>query len=202
MKKIAIFASGSGSNAENIATYFASKESARVTLILTNRADAPVLQRASRLGIESVVFDRDTFYNSDKIIELLAAHGIDYIVLAGFLWLVPDNLLKAYPDRIVNIHPSLLPKHGGKGMYGDRVHRAVIESGDKESGITIHRVNELYDSGSILAQYRVPVTPDDTPESVAAKVHALEYRYFPIEIEKEIEKLSSKLTLRKNSDLQ
>ena len=184
MKKIAIFASGSGSNAENIATYFASKESARVTLILTNRADAPVLQRASRLGIESVVFDRDTFYNSDKIIELLAAHGIDYIVLAGFLWLVPDNLLKAYPDRIVNIHPSLLPKHGGKGMYGDRVHRAVIESGDKESGITIHRVNELYDSGSILAQYRVPVTPDDTPESVAAKVHALEYRYFPIEIEK------------------
>ena len=147
MKKIAIFASGSGSNAENIATYFASKESARVTLILTNRADAPVLQRASRLGIESVVFDRDTFYNSDKIIELLAAHGIDYIVLAGFLWLVPDNLLKAYPDRIVNIHPSLLPKHGGKGMYGDRVHRAVIESGDKESGITIHRVNELYDSG-------------------------------------------------------
>ena len=183
-------ASGSGSNAENIATYFASKESARVTLILTNRADAPVLQRASRLGIESVVFDRDTFYNSDKIIELLAAHGIDYIVLAGFLWLVPDNLLKAYPDRIVNIHPSLLPKHGGKGMYGDRVHRAVIESGDKESGITIHRVNELYDSGSILAQYRVPVTPDDTPESVAAKVHALEYRYFPIEIEKEIEKLS------------
>lgn len=190
MKKIAIFASGSGSNAENIATYFASKESARVTLILTNRADAPVLQRASRLGIESVVFDRDTFYNSDKIIELLAAHGIDYIILAGFLWLVPDNLLKAYPDRIVNIHPSLLPKHGGKGMYGDRVHRAVIESGDKESGITIHRVNELYDSGSILAQYRVPVTPDDTPESVAAKVHALEYRYFPIEIEKEIEKLS------------
>ena len=189
MKKIAIFASGSGSNAENIATYFASNDMARVALILSNRADAPVLQRAARLGIESVVFDRDTFYKGDKIVELLAAHGIDYVVLAGFLWLVPDNLLKAYPDKIVNIHPSLLPKHGGKGMYGDRVHRAVIESGDKESGITIHRVNEFYDSGSIIAQYRVPVTSDDTPETVATKVHALEYKYFPVEIEKEIGKL-------------
>ena len=189
MKKIAIFASGSGSNAENIATYFASNDTARVALILSNRADAPVLQRAARLGIESAVFDRDTFYKSEKIVELLSAHGIDYVVLAGFLWLVPDNLLKAYPDKIVNIHPSLLPKHGGKGMYGDRVHRAVIESGDKESGITIHRVNEFYDSGSIIAQYRVPVTSDDTPETVATKVHALEYKYFPVEIEKEIGKL-------------
>lgn len=189
MKKIAIFASGSGSNAENIAAYFASKNTAQVTLILSNRSDAPVLQRATRLGIESVVFDRDTFYHSDKIVDLLASHHIDFVVLAGFLWLVPDNLLRAYPDKIVNIHPSLLPKHGGKGMYGDRVHRAVIESGDKESGITIHRVNELYDSGSIIAQYRIPVTSDDTPETVATKVHALEYKYFPVEIEKEIAKL-------------
>ena len=111
---------------------------------------------------------------------------IDYVVLAGFLWLVPENLLTAYPNRIVNIHPALLPRHGGKGMYGDRVHRAVVEAGDRETGITIHRVNERYDSGDILAQYRVPVTETDTPETVAAKVHALEYEHFPAEIEKEI----------------
>ena len=176
MKKIAIFASGSGSNAENIAGYFAAGNTARVELILTNRP-------------ESVVFDRDTFYNSDRIVVLMRRRQIDYVVLAGFLWLVPENLLTAYPNRIVNIHPALLPRHGGKGMYGDRVHRAVVEAGDRETGITIHRVNERYDSGDILAQYRVPVTETDTPETVAAKVHALEYEHFPAEIEKEIARL-------------
>ena len=173
MKKIAIFASGSGSNAENIAGYFAAGNTARVELILTNRPDAKVLRRAEKLQIESVVFDRDTFYNSDRIVVLMRRRQIDYVVLAGFLWLVPENLLTAYPNRIVNIHPALLPRHGGKGMYGDRVHRAVVEAGDRETGITIHRVNERYDSGDILAQYRVPVTETDTPETVAAKVHAL-----------------------------
>jgi len=178
MKKIAIFASGSGSNAENIAGYFAAGNTARVELILTNRPDAKVLRRAEKLQIESVVFDRDTFYNSDRIVGLMRRRQIDYVVLAGFLWLVPENLLTAYPNRIVNIHPALLPRHGGKGMYGDR-----------ETGITIHRVNERYDSGDILAQYRVPVTETDTPETVAAKVHALEYEHFPAEIEKEIARL-------------
>lgn len=186
MKKIAIFASGSGSNAENITTYFAASSVARVTLILSNRADAKVLDRAQRLGVESAVFDRETFYNSDRILLLLQDREIDYVVLAGFLWLVPDNLIAAYNNRIVNIHPALLPRHGGKGMYGDRVHRAVVEAGDSESGVTIHRVNAIYDSGDILAQYRVPVTPTDTPDDVAAKVHALEYEHFPKEIEKEL----------------
>ena len=136
MKKIAIFASGSGSNAENIAGYFAAGNTARVELILTNRPDAKVLRRAEKLQIESVVFDRDTFYNSDRIVVLMRRRQIDYVVLAGFLWLVPENLLTAYPNRIVNIHPALLPRHGGKGMYGARVHRAVVEAGKQESRST------------------------------------------------------------------
>ena len=136
MIKIAVFASGSGTNAENVASYFAAGEKARVTLILSNRPDAPVLERARRLGIGTEIFDRDTFYNSDRVVERLRREGIGYIVLAGFLWLVPDNLLGAYGGRILNVHPSLLPRHGGKGMYGDRVHRAVVESGDRETGIT------------------------------------------------------------------
>ena len=152
MIKIAVFASGSGTNAENVASYFAAGEKARVTLILSNRPDAPVLERARRLGIRTEIFDRDTFYNSDRVVERLRREGIGYIVLAGFLWLVPDNLLGAYGGRILNVHPSLLPRHGGKGMYGDRVHRAVVESGDRETGITIHRVNEHYDSGDIVAR--------------------------------------------------
>ena len=190
MIKIAVFASGSGTNAENVASYFAAGEKARVTLILSNRPDAPVLERARRLGIGTEIFDRDTFYNSDRVVERLRREGIGYIVLAGFLWLVPDNLLGAYGGRILNVHPSLLPRHGGKGMYGDRVHRAVVESGDRETGITIHRVNEHYDSGDIVARYRTEVEPGDTPERVAEKVHALEYRYYPLVIEAEIDKLN------------
>lgn len=190
MIKIAVFASGSGTNAENVASYFAAGEKARVTLILSNHPDAPVLERARRLGIGTEIFDRDTFYNSDRVVERLRREGIGYIVLAGFLWLVPDNLLGAYGGRILNVHPSLLPRHGGKGMYGDRVHRAVVESGDRETGITIHRVNEHYDSGDIVARYRTEVEPGDTPERVAEKVHALEYRYYPLVIEAEIDKLN------------
>ena len=189
MKKIAIFASGSGTNAENIIRYFAQGDQARVELVLCNRPGAGVLARAASLGVESTVFDRDTFYNSDRIVTLLRNRGIDYVVLAGFLWLVPSSLIAAYPNRIVNIHPALLPKFGGKGMYGDRVHQAVVEAGEKESGITIHRVNEHYDSGAILAQFRVPVEPTDTPDQVAAKVHALEYAHFPEVIADELSKL-------------
>lgn len=189
MKKIAIFASGSGTNAENIIRYFAAGDLARVELVLCNRPGAGVLARAASLGVECVVFDRDTFYNSDRIVELLRGHGIDYVVLAGFLWLVPSSLIAAFPGRIVNIHPALLPKYGGKGMYGDKVHLAVVEAGETESGITIHLVNEHYDSGAVLAQFRIPVLPDDTPDQVAAKVHALEYEHFPAVIAAEIGKL-------------
>lgn len=189
MKKIAIFASGSGTNAENIIRYFAPGDRVRVELVLTNRADAGVIARAGSLGVESLVFDRDTFYNSDRIVELLRSRGIDYVVLAGFLWLVPSSLIAAFPGRIVNIHPALLPKYGGKGMYGDKVHAAVVEAGETESGITIHVVNEQYDSGAILAQFRVPVLPGDTPAQVAAKVHALEYEHFPAVIAAQLAKL-------------
>ena len=190
MKKIAIFASGSGSNAENIATYFASNDTARVALILSNRADAPVLQRAARLGIESVVFDRDTFYKGDKIVELLAAHGIDYVVLAGFLWLVPDNLLKAYPDKIVNIHPSLIPSFSGKGFYGLKVHEEALRRGVKITGATVHLVNEIPDGGKILFQKAVNVEDSDTPEILQQRVmREAEWVIFP----KAVEYMSAKI---------
>lgn len=189
MKNIAIFASGSGTNAERIISHFQEGSVARVALVLTNKPDAEVLERAQRLGVQTLVFDRDTFYNTNQIVAALQNQAIDYVVLAGFLWLIPDNLLAAYPDRMVNIHPALLPKHGGKGMYGDRVHRAVVEAGDTESGITIHRVNAHYDSGDILEQHTVPVLPTDTPDEVAEKVHALEYTHFAPAIERELAKL-------------
>jgi phosphoribosylglycinamide formyltransferase-1 len=189
MNRIAIFASGSGSNAQKIAGYFSGSDLARVELVLSNNPDAYVLRRAREAGIETVVFDRAQWKDDTFIIDTLRARGIDYIVLAGFLWLVPGGLVAAYRDRIVNIHPALLPKYGGKGMYGDNVHRAVIAAGESESGITIHLVDEHYDSGDILAQYRVPVSPDDTPASLAEKIHALEHRYFPQVIEQQIKNL-------------
>lgn len=186
MNNIAIFASGAGSNAENLIHYFSGNSNIQVRLILTNRKEAGVIQRAQRLGVEVIVFDRDTFYNSREILNKLQAAQIDYLVLAGFLWLVPSYLLEAYPQRIVNIHPALLPLYGGKGMYGDRVHEAVVAAHESESGITIHHVNEHYDSGCIIAQYRVAVTPTDTPHEVAQKVHALEYQYYPQVVEQQI----------------
>lgn len=189
MKNIAIFASGSGSNAENLIRYFSAHPQGTVRLVLSNKAEAGAIERATRLGVESMVFDRDIFYNSEQVLARLRQERIDFVVLAGFLWLVPDYLIAVYPDRIVNIHPALLPKYGGKGMYGDRVHQAVVEAGEKESGITIHRVNSQYDSGDIIAQHRVPLAPDDTPQEVAAKVHALEYEYYPQAVEAELAKL-------------
>ena len=185
MKRIAIFASGSGSNAEVMIRHFSASPLARVTLLLSNNPEAGALARAKNLGVETVVFDRELFHSS-AMAGVLASHGIDYIVLAGFLWLVPPALVDAYRDRIVNIHPALLPAYGGKGMYGERVHRAVLANGEKESGITIHKVNELYDSGDMIAQYRLAVRPDDTPETLASRIHALEHRYFPLVIEAEI----------------
>lgn len=196
MKHIAIFASGSGSNAENIIRYFSNKITAKVTLILSNKREAYVLKRAEALNVKSVFFDRDDFYLTGKVLELLKKNQIDFIVLAGFLWLVPKEILEAYRGRIVNIHPALLPAYGGKGMYGDRVHRSVIRNRETESGITIHHVNEFYDQGDIIFQSRCRVEPDDTPETLAAKVHALEYEHYPRIIEKLILEISQKEDLK------
>jgi phosphoribosylglycinamide formyltransferase-1 len=183
MRKIAIFASGSGTNAENIIKYFSNKNTAKVALILSNKQEAYVLKRAAMHNIPSFFFDRKDFYESEKVPDLLRSYDIDFIVLAGFLWLVPSNILSSYERRIVNIHPALLPKYGGKGMYGDAVHRAVIASSDRESGITIHYVNQVYDSGDIIFQAKCEITPGESADSLAGKVHALEYLHFPAIIE-------------------
>ena len=179
MKKIAILASGSGSNAENIANYFKESDYAQVSFIIANNPEAYVLERAKKLGIESAVVTKAEFMEADGVIAMLRERNIDFVVLAGFLLLVPQKLIAAYPGRIVNIHPALLPKHSGKGMYGDRVHKAVVECGDTESGITIHLIDEHYDKGTTCFQAKCPVLPTDTPDDVAAKVHALEYEHFP-----------------------
>ena len=177
--RIAIFASGSGSNAQRIAEYFDGTGLLEISAVYCNNPDAFVLERAKSLGIPSIVFNRDTFYNSKAILEDLKSREINWIVLAGFLWLIPDYILKAFPQRIINIHPALLPSYGGKGMYGMKVHQAVIASGDAESGITIHYVNEHYDKGDIIFQANCKVQPGDTPEMLAAKIHELEYKHFP-----------------------
>lgn len=183
MKRVAIFASGSGSNAENIAKYFKGSDAVEISLILANNPEAYVLERAKKLGIESVVVTGKEFRAADKVLEILKERNIDFIVLAGFLLLVPAKLIEAYPGKIVNIHPALLPKHGGKGMYGDHVHEAVVAAGDTESGITIHLIDERYDCGTTFFQATCPVLPTDTPHDVAEKVHALEYEHFPRVIE-------------------
>jgi phosphoribosylglycinamide formyltransferase-1 len=184
MQRIAIFASGTGTNTVRIIEYFKGHSSIGVSLVLSNREDAPVLEKAKNLGVETFAFNRGQFYETNEVVEKLQAAKIDFVVLAGFLWKVPDNLLKAFPDRIINIHPALLPKFGGKGMYGMNVHRAVKESGDAETGISIHLVNEEYDKGRMLFQARFKVLESDTPESISAKVHDLEYVNFPVVIEK------------------
>ena len=179
MKKIAIFASGSGSNAENIIQYFAQKPQFCVKSVFCNVPDAYVLERAKKYRIPTFVFNREEFRNPDKVFRQLQEQEIDFIVLAGFLWLMPSFITAAWPNKIVNIHPALLPAYGGKGMYGHHVHEAVIAAGEKESGITIHYVNDHYDQGAIIFQAKCPVLPTDTPDALAARVHELEYRYFP-----------------------
>ena len=183
MKNLAIFASGSGSNAENIIRYFAEKPGFRVKKVYCNVPDAYVLERAKKYNVPTQVFNRAEFRNPDIILRQLQEEGTDFIILAGFLWLVPPCITNAYPNRIVNIHPALLPAYGGKGMYGHHVHEAVLAAGEKESGITIHYVNEHYDSGDIIFQATCPVLPDDTPDTLAARVHELEYAHFTRVIE-------------------
>lgn len=191
MKNIAIFASGSGTNAENIIKYFSNRDSAKVKLVLSNKREAYVLKRVEKYKVKALFFDRKDFYETENVLKILRENKIDFIVLAGFLWLVPSNILELYQGRIINIHPALLPKYGGKGMFGERVHEAVIKSSDLESGITIHYVNEVYDAGDIIFQAKCPVNRNDTPESLAGKVHELEYRYFPAVIEKIVVDLPS-----------
>lgn len=182
-KRIAIFASGSGSNAQKIMEHFKYSDLAEVSIILSNNPDAYVLQRADNFEIPSHVFDKQDFYNSDEVVNLLRRLEIDIIVLAGFLWLVPENLLKAFPNKIINIHPALLPKFGGKGMYGDRVHKAVLETGDTEHGITIHFVNENFDEGEVIYQGRFAIEKDDTLEVIKFKGQQLEHQHYPKVIE-------------------
>ncbi len=178
--RIAVFASGNGSNAQRLAEYFAKDGMPKIAAIYCNKPDAFVLERAKHLEIPSVLFGRDTFYNTQFILADLKTREVDWIILAGFLWLIPDYILNAFPQRIINIHPALLPLYGGKGMYGARVHESVIAAGDKQSGITIHYVNEHYDEGDIIFQATCKVQPDDTPDMLAAKIHELEYEHFPL----------------------
>lgn len=189
MRNIAIFASGSGTNAENIIQYFSNRNTAKVSLVLSNKRQAMVLKRAEALKIRTVFFEHKEFYITGKVLRYLGLYKIDFIVLAGFLWLVPENIIEQYPGRIINIHPALLPCYGGKGMYGDAVHKAVIGNHDKESGISIHYVNKLYDKGDIIFQERCKVDPSDTPDLLAEKVHALEYLHYPKIIEDLVIKL-------------
>jgi phosphoribosylglycinamide formyltransferase-1 len=184
MKNLVIFASGAGTNAKNIIDYFKNWSSARVALIVCNNPAAGVLQIAARENIASLLISRHSFYHTEEIYNILKDIPADLIVLAGFLWKVPQNLVNAFPNQIINIHPALLPKYGGKGMYGVYVHEAVIAAGEKESGITIHYVNEKYDEGEMILQKKCSVAADDTPESLAQKVHQLEYRWYPETIEK------------------
>lgn len=186
---IAILASGSGSNAENIALYFKEKDIAKVNLIVTNNPEAYVIKRAANLGIPYVILNSKEDYHGKAFLKVLSDYSVDLIVLAGFLWLLPANVIEKYPSRIVNIHPALLPKYGGKGMYGDRVHKAVSKGGDPFTGITIHYVNQEYDEGEIIHQAQCEITPGENPDSIAEKVHQLEYEHYPRVIEKVLKDL-------------
>jgi phosphoribosylglycinamide formyltransferase 1 len=185
MKKfrIAIFASGSGTNAENIIKYFTGHEQIEVAMLLSNNANAFAIQRAARLNVPATVFNREQFQASEAFLSLLELHKVTHIVLAGFLWLIPDYLVKKFPGRIINIHPALLPKFGGKGMFGQKVHEAVKAASEKETGITIHLVNENYDEGRVLFQAACPVAANYSADQIAACVHKLEYEHYPGVIE-------------------
>lgn len=183
MKKIAVLASGSGSNAENLVRYFSSHSDARVAMMICDRKEAFVFERMKKLEVPSYYIRKDELY-SGGLLKLLQENKIDLVVLAGFLKLVPQDVIHTFPKRIINVHPALLPKFGGKGMYGMHVHTAVVNAGETKTGITIHYVNEHFDEGEIIAQFETDVLPDDTPETVAAKIHQLEMRHFPEVVER------------------
>jgi phosphoribosylglycinamide formyltransferase-1 len=185
MKRIILFASGSGTNAENIINYFDDSENVTIAKVLCNKKNAKVFDRCKNLNIDCIHFTKDNFVTTDNILNLLKKEA-DFIVLAGFLWRIPEKIVQAFPNKIVNIHPALLPKYGGKGMYGMHVHNAVKKNKETETGITIHFVNEHYDEGAIIFQAKTKVEVDDSPEDIAKKVHALEYQHFPSVIEEVI----------------
>jgi phosphoribosylglycinamide formyltransferase-1 len=191
MSNIAIFASGSGTNAEQIIRFFSDDPEHVVKLVLANKPDAFVLERAKKFSIPTVIFDRETFYKTRQVLDILKDAKIEVLVLAGFLWLVPDYLLVTFPQRIINIHPALLPDFGGKGMYGARVHEAVIRENRTKSGITIHLIDEEYDRGRILFQAECPVLPDDSPDDLASRIHQLEHKFYPVTIKNYLTSLLS-----------
>lgn len=181
-KRVAIFVSGTGTNCENIIRYFAGSEVVNIALVVSNKADAPALEKARRLGVPTEVVSKLQLSDSSFMLPLLRERDIHFIVLAGFLLMIPDYLIAAYPRRIINLHPSLLPKFGGKGMYGHRVHEAVKAAGETETGMTVHYVTGECDGGEIIAQYKTAISPEDTPEDIAAKENLLEMRYYPLVI--------------------
>ena len=183
MKRIVIFASGSGTNAENLIRFFHNNSEAGVVQVLTNNPRAKVIERCNQLKVSCLSFNRTALYDSEDILDILNLKDPDLIVLAGFLWKVPESLIMAFPGKIINIHPALLPNYGGKGMYGMHVHRAVIANGEKESGISIHYVNENYDEGAIIFQAKCDINQGETPESLVAKIHELEMEHFPKVVE-------------------
>ena len=187
MKRIVILASGNGSNAEHITSYFSDNNDVKVVAFLSNKNTAKVLERAKNLDIPAFSFNRTAFSKSDAVVRLLQSLEPDLIVLAGFLWKIPVNMVEAFPNKIINIHPALLPKYGGKGMYGHHVHQAVKDNQESETGITIHYVNEHYDEGAIIHQAKVAIQSSDDVETIANKVHKLEYEHFPKTIEKLLE---------------
>lgn len=180
---IAIFASGTGSNALRLMEYFHNHPRINISLLVSNKTGAGALHHASNKGVSTLILEKERFFGEDAYVPELQSLGIDFIVLAGFLWKIPSALIEAFPQRIVNLHPALLPRHGGKGMYGRHVHEAVLASGDKESGITIHFVDEHYDHGAVIFQAMCPVEPGETPDALAAKIHALEYKHLPKVVE-------------------
>jgi phosphoribosylglycinamide formyltransferase-1 len=186
MKNVAIFASGEGTNAQNIIDYFHASDKIKIALVVSNKPTANVLNRAKKANIPTLVISRADFFESDTTVKALHAAHIDFIVLAGFLWMIPESLVRAFPKKMINIHPALLPKYGGKGMYGMNVHKAVVDNNETESGISIHYVNERYDEGEIISQHRCFLSAADTAETVAAKIHKLEQEFFPKAIEKVI----------------
>ena len=192
MVKLAIFASGAGSNAAKIIEHFAGNKAVIINLIVSNKKDAGVLGIAAAAHIDTLLINRSSFYETADCVNELKIRGINFIVLAGFLWKIPESLIEAYPNRIINIHPALLPNYGGKGMYGNFVHEAVIAAGEKESGITIHYVDAHYDEGDIIFQAKCSIEPTDTPSSLAAKIHALEHANFPVVIEQLLSDLETK----------
>ena len=187
MIHLAVFVSGNGTNCENIIRYFEHHDNIRVQLVISNKADAYALTRAERLHVATCVVPKADLCNPARLLPLLAHHDIDFIVLAGFLLVIPDFLIHAYPRRMINLHPALLPKFGGKGMWGHHVHEAVKAAGETETGMTVHWVSTEIDGGEIIAQFKTPITPYDTPDDIAAKEHELEMKYFPTVIERVIE---------------